>query len=130
MRIKRHVVQVLALTAGLWAVSGVARADIRQASRPHGWQQMAVEQAAGDEMGTRHEVYAVYAQWTGLPPEQRQQMRQQMRQHWQQMPPEQREIRRQEYRDRWQQVPWDERQRIREEIREQRGGYGGRGHRR
>jgi len=58
-----------------------------------------------------------------MPPEQRQQMRQQMREHWQQMPPEQREVRRQEYRERWQQLPSDERQRIREEMRE-RGGYG------
>lgn len=87
----------VALCAGVWAVTGIARAD-------------------------------------PMAPEQRQQMRQQMREHWQQMPPEQRDARRQEYRERGQQMPSEERQRIREEMRE-RGGYGeerhhGRGDRR
>lgn len=63
-----------------------------------------------------------------VPTEQRQQMRQQMREHWQQMPPEQREWRRDEGRERWQQqMPSDERQRLREQMREQRGYGGGRG---
>ena len=72
------------------------------------------------------------AQWGSLPavpPDQREQMRQQMREHWQQMPPEQREERRQAARERWQQMPQEERQRIREEMRE-RGGYGEGRHRR
>ena len=74
----------------------------------------------------------VMAQWGALPPvppDQRQQMRQQMREHWQQMPPERREERRHEARERWQQMPQEERQRIREEMRE-RGGYGDGRHRR
>lgn len=54
--------------------------------------------------------------------EEREQMRQQMREHWQQMPPEQREARRRENYERWQQLPAEERQRIREEIRERRSG--------
>lgn len=67
-----------------------------------------------------------------LSPEERQQMRQQMREHWQQMPPEQRDYRRQELRDRWQQMPPDERQRWRDERRRRHddgreGGWGGRG---
>lgn len=74
----------------------------------------------------------ILAQWGALPsvsPDQREQMRQQMREHWQQMPPEQRDERRRESRERWQQMPDEERQRIREEMRE-RGGNGGGRHRR
>lgn len=62
-----------------------------------------------------------------VPFEQRQQMRQQMREHWQQMPPDQRDFRRQDSRERWQQMPSDERQRLREEMRGQRREQGGRG---
>lgn len=62
-----------------------------------------------------------------LSPEERQQMRQQMREHWQQMPPEQREYRRQEMRERWQQMPPEDRQRWREDRRrrleDRRGGW-------
>lgn len=66
-----------------------------------------------------------------VPFEERQQMREQMREHWRQMPPEQRYERREEYRERWQQMPYDERQRMREEMREHRGGrHGGRHDRR
>lgn len=69
--------------------------------------------------------------WRDLPPEERRQMRQQMREHWQQ----DRELRREERRQRWQDVPPDDRRRMREEMREQRdwqpyrdaGRSGGRG---
>lgn len=63
-----------------------------------------------------------------LPPEQRQQIRQQMREHWQQMPPP-RMHSGQEYRERWQSLPADERQRLREDLRGQQEAYGGRHHR-
>lgn len=56
------------------------------------------------------------ARWRDLPPEDRRQMRQQMREHWQQ----EREIRREEAVRRWHEVPPEERRRLREEIREQR----------
>lgn len=70
--------------------------------------------------------------WRDLPPEERRQMRQQMREHWQQ----DRELRRDERRQRWQDVPPEDRRRMREEMREQRDwqpyrdsgrGSGGRG---
>lgn len=70
--------------------------------------------------------------WRDLPPEERRQMRQQMREHWQQ----DREVRRDEGRQRWQDVPPEDRRRMREEIREQRDwqpyrdGRGGRNRRR
>lgn len=104
MKTKKLIVRMLALAAGAWTMAG-----------------------AGVAAAASQQVLA------GLPPEQRQQMRQQMREHWQQMPPEQRETRRQEFRERWQQVPSDERQRMREEMREHRGGgryFDGRGERR
>lgn len=57
--------------------------------------------------------------WRDLPPDERRQMRQQMREHWQQ----EREIRRDEGGPRrWNEVPPEDRRRMREEIREQRGG--------
>ena len=56
-------------------------------------------------------------QWRDLPPEERRQMRQQMRDHWQQ----DREFRRDEGgARRWQDVPPDDRRRMREDMREQR----------
>lgn len=56
--------------------------------------------------------------WRDLPPDERRQMRQQMREHWQQ----EREIRRDEGGPRrWNEVPPEDRRRMREEIREQRG---------
>ncbi len=56
--------------------------------------------------------------WRDLPPDERRQMRQQMREHWQQ----EREIRRDEGGPRrWNDVPPEDRRRMREEIREQRG---------
>jgi hypothetical protein len=76
------------------------------------------------------------ARWRELPPEDRRQMRQQMREHWQQ----EREIRRDEGARRWNEVPPEDRRRMREEIRDQRAvlperagrpeGHGGRGWRR
>lgn len=53
-------------------------------------------------------------QWAELSIEQRQQMREQIRQHWQSQPPEERERMRSE----WQQRSPEDRQRIREEMRE------------
>lgn len=64
-------------------------------------------------------VASVWAQgqWRDLPPEERRQMRQQMRDHWQQ----DREFRRDEGgARRWQDVPPEDRRRMREEMREQR----------
>lgn len=55
--------------------------------------------------------------WRDLPPEDRRQMRQQMREHWQQ----ERELRRDDGGPRrWSDVPPEDRRRMREEIREQR----------
>ncbi|PKO38040.1 MAG: hypothetical protein CVU33_10275 [Betaproteobacteria bacterium HGW-Betaproteobacteria-6] len=60
----------------------------------------------------------VWAQgyWRDLPPEERRQLRQQMREHWQQ----EREIRREEGALRWRDVPQEDRRRLRDEMREQR----------
>lgn len=75
------------------------------------------------------------ARWRDLPPDERRQMRQQMREHWQQ----ERELRREDGPRRWNDVPPEDRRRLREEIREQRAwsppregreGYEGRGWRR
>ena len=65
-------------------------------------------------------VGSVWAQahWRDLPPDERRQMRQQMREHWQQ----ERELRRDEEPRRWSDVPPEDRRRMREEIREQRAG--------
>ena len=67
-----------------------------------------------------------------LPPDQRRQMRQEMREQWREMPPEERRRLHEQHRERWQQMPQEDRQRLREEMRGQRpppppggGGYGG-----
>lgn len=68
------------------------------------------------------------AQWEPLPPEQRRQMRQQMREHWQQAPPEERQRMREErreQRDTLQQMPPEDRSRMRDELRGQRQSLGG-----
>ncbi|MBP5987181.1 MAG: hypothetical protein KA538_08335 [Azonexus sp.] len=57
------------------------------------------------------------AYWRDLPPDERRQLRQQMREHWQQ----EREIRRDEGAPRWRDVPQEDRRRLRDEMREQRG---------
>ena len=54
--------------------------------------------------------------WRDLPPDERRQMRQQMREHWQQ----EREFRHEENSPRWRDVPQEDRQRLRDEMREQR----------
>jgi hypothetical protein len=54
--------------------------------------------------------------WRDLPPEERRQMRQQMREHWQQ----EREFRREDGAPRWRDVPQEDRRRLRDEMREQR----------
>jgi len=55
--------------------------------------------------------------WRDLPPDERRQMRQQMRDHWQQ----DNEMRRDEPGRRWQDVPPEDRRQMRQEMREQRG---------
>ncbi len=65
--------------------------------------------------------------WRDLPPDERRQMRQQMREHWLQ----EREFRREELRrddfrrdeppPRWRDLPIEDRRRLRDEMREQRG---------
>jgi uncharacterized membrane protein len=67
-------------------------------------------------LGSAGGVWA-QAYWRDLPPEERRQMRQQMREHWQQ----EREIRRDEGAPRWRDVPPEDRRRLRDEMREQRG---------
>jgi hypothetical protein len=65
--------------------------------------------------GSAGSVWA-QAYWRDLPPEERRQMRQQMREHWQQ----EREIRREEGAPRWRDVPQEDRRRLRDDMREQR----------
>lgn len=64
-------------------------------------------------------VSGVWAQayWRELPPDERRQIRQQMREHWQQ----EREIRREDGAPRWRDVPQEDRRRLRDEMREQHG---------
>ena len=70
-----------------------------------------------------------------MPPDQRRQMRQEMREQWRTVPPDERHRLHEERRERWQQMPPEDRQRLREEMRGQRpppppgGGYGGGGQR-
>ena len=58
-----------------------------------------------------------------MPPEERRQMRQEMREQWRQMPQEDRQRMRDEHRERWQ-MPQEDRQRMRDEMR----GHGGSPH--
>lgn len=58
--------------------------------------------------------------WRDMPREERHQMRQQMREHWDQ----QREVRRDEREMRFQDVPPEDRRRLREELREHRRSNG------
>lgn len=62
----------------------------------------------------------VYAQ---IPPDQRRQMRQEMREQWRQAPQDDRQRMRGEQRERWQ-MPQEDRQRMRDEMR----GHGGSPH--
>ncbi len=66
----------------------------------------------GSAGGVRAQAY-----WRELPPDERRQMRQQMREHWQQ----EREFRREEGARRWRDLPPEDRRRLRDEMREQRG---------
>lgn len=80
-------------------------------------------------LGSASGAWAQQGYWRDLPPDERRQMRQQMREHWQQ----EREMRRDEGPRRWGEVPPEDRRRMREEMREQRGGpppHEGRGWRR
>lgn len=61
--------------------------------------------------------------WQSLTPEQRQQMRSQIKEHWEQMSPEERQRKRDEMRERWERLPPEERQQLRERIREHRQEY-------
>ena len=67
-------------------------------------------------LGSAGGVWAQQGNWRDLPPEDRRQLRQQMREHWQQG----REIRREEGAPRWRDVPPEDRRRLRDEMREQR----------
>ena len=75
---------------------------------------------------------AVHAQ---MPPDQRRQMRQEMREQWRQMPQDDRQRFREDRRGQWRQMPQDDRQRMRDEMRgygpppAHGGGGGGRGQR-
>ncbi len=55
------------------------------------------------------------AYWRDLPPEDRREMRQQMREHWRQ----DRNIRQEDGGRRWQDVPPEDRRRLREDMRQQ-----------
>ena len=68
-------------------------------------------------LGSAGGVWAQQGYWRELPPDERRQIRQEMREHWQQ----EREIRQQEGAPRWRDVPPDERRELRQQIREQRG---------
>lgn len=137
MTIRTTIVRMLAVTASAWAIGGNAYAEIARfsAGEQRGWQ--------GD--GRNAQVAEQWVEWraapgrpraeqerlAGLSPEQRQQMRQQMREHWQQMPQDQRD--RQGQQQRWQNPPEDrrqfreERREIREERNQQRGWNRGEG---
>lgn len=65
-------------------------------------------------LGSGGELWA-QGRWRDLPPEERRQMRQQMREHWQQE-----STLRQEAPSRWRDVPPEDRRRMREEMRDQR----------
>jgi uncharacterized membrane protein len=60
-----------------------------------------------------------------VPPDQRRQMRQEMRDYWRQAPQDDRQRYRENRRDNWQPMPQDDRQRMRDEMRGRRDGYGG-----
>jgi hypothetical protein len=127
MSIGQFTIRILAVSAMVCSAAGSALADIRPMPLGGNWQLPSSEWLVAAP-GGRPELLAQWGALPPVPPEERQQMRQQMREHWQQMPPEQRDERRREARERWQQMPSDERQRIREEMRE-RGGYGDGRHR-
>ena len=67
-------------------------------------------------LGSASGAWAQQGYWRDLPPDERRQMRQQVREHWQQ----EREIRRDEGAPRWRDVPPEDRRRLRDDMREQR----------
>jgi len=62
-----------------------------------------------------------------LPPDQRRQMRQEMRDQWQRNPQDDRARYRDDRQGRWQQMPQEDRQRMRDEMRGRRDDFGGQG---
>ncbi len=64
------------------------------------------------------QVFLPEAKLSYLSPEERDRMRDQIRQQWEQMSPEDRQRHREEWRNRWQRVPPEDRQRHREEFRQ------------
>lgn len=68
-------------------------------------------------LGSAGGAWAQQGYWRDLPPDERRQMRQQMREHWQQ----EREFRRDEAAPRWRDVPPEDRRQLRQEMRDQRG---------
>ncbi len=60
-----------------------------------------------------------------LPPDQRRQMRQEMRDQWQRNPQDDRARYRDDRQGRWQQMPQEDRQRMRDEMRGRRDDFGG-----
>lgn len=65
--------------------------------------------------------------WQRMSPEEREQMRQQVREHWERMPPEEREARKARMRERLSQMSPEERERMREQLRRHRHRHGGEG---
>lgn len=85
---------------------------------------------AGAELA--REGFPQLAQWGQLPPDQRREIRQQMREHWQQMPQEERQERRERFREErrerheaFRQMPQEDRSRMREELRGRREAWEG-----
>lgn len=88
----------------------------------------------GVHAATGQELPIQLAQLGLLPPEQRQQMREQMREHWQQLPSEERQAQRERFREErrerreaHQLLPPEDRSRMRDELRGWRNGEGERG---
>ena len=112
----------LSLILRLFATAVLAGAGVT-ASASMSWAELrpmiAFEMSAGElEPAAR----SFHGQWVSLSPEERQQMRSQIRDHWRNMPAEERQKKRQEMQQRWQQRSPEDRQQIRETIRERRGG--------
>lgn len=111
--------QMMRIIVCAWAMAGAAVADTAS-----DW-----SAKLGDLSVRSGEARVQSFELAVLSPDQREHMRQQMREHWQQLPPEQRQNQRREQRERWQQMPPEERQRAKDEWRQQRqqleGGYDG-----
>ena len=66
-------------------------------------------------------------QWRAVPPDERHRLHEERSERWQQMPPEDRQRMREGNRERWQPMPPEDRQRMRDEMRARRGEGGGYG---